>query len=395
MNNYKGIKTVALVSNTSWSLYNFRLGLIQKLQKTGYKVLVIAPVDKYTPLLIDNGCNFVPIEVDNYGYNPWKDFKNFLAWIKIYRRHKIDFIFHYTIKPNIYGSLAATILKIPSIAVVTGLGHLFTDLTWKTAIAKLLYKLAFSKVSQVWFLNESDAAIFSQMALLSESKIKYLPGEGINTRHFQQYAYGLLSNGCFKFLLASRLIIEKGIEDYVKAARLIKKMGYQVEFQLLGFIETENPQHVSLEKIQQWEQEGLIRYLGYTDDIRPYLEKIDCLVLPTYYREGIPRILMEGASMQIPLIATDNVGCRQVVEDSVNGFLCERKNPKDLARCMEQMLSLTHKERARFGLLGRRRVYTLYHENIIINKYLRSLNNHFNNPDEKAPVKIQEKVAQV
>ncbi|MFT5165480.1 MAG: glycosyltransferase involved in cell wall biosynthesis [Saprospiraceae bacterium] len=380
--------TIALVSNTSWSLYNFRLGLIKKLLKEGYRVLAIAPKDKYTGLLIDNGCDFESIELDNYGSNPIRDFKSFLTFRKIYRRQKIDFIFHYTIKPNIYGSLAAFTRSIPSIAVVTGLGHLFTKISWKTTIAKILYKIAFLKVLQVWFLNESDASIFSQIGLVPESKIKYLPSEGVNTQHFQQYAYGILSNSTFKFMLASRLIIEKGIREYVEAARLVRNEGFNVEFQLLGFIESANPQGISLEKVKQWEAEGLIRYLGHTDDIRPYLKKIDCLVLPTYYREGVPRILMEGASMQIPLIATDNIGCRQVVEDSVNGFLCQRKNPTDLARCMKQMMILNTEERAHFGLLGRRRVYTLYHESIIINKYLRTLRHYFN-VNKKTPLSVK------
>ncbi len=393
MTNHMEVRNIALISNTSWSLYNFRLGLIKKLIKAGYSVLVIAPVDKYTPYLIENGCKFAPIELDNYGYSPWQDFKSFLAFLKLYQKQKIDFIFHYTIKPNIYGTLAATILKIPSIAVVTGLGHLFTNPNWKTAVAKILYKVAFSKIKKVWFLNESDATIFTQKAIVSESKIEYLPSEGINTKYFQQYAYGLLSNGNFKFLLASRLIVDKGVYEYVEAARILKKRGCQIEFQLLGFIEPQNPQHISLKTIQQWEAEGLIRYLGTTDDIRPYLEKIDCLVLPTYYREGIPRILMEGASMQIPLIATDNVGCRQVVEDCVNGFLCKRKNPEDLAKCMEKMISLTHQERTRFGLLGRRRVYTLYHENIIINKYLRTLNKHFKVPANRLQILSKDKTS--
>jgi glycosyltransferase involved in cell wall biosynthesis len=358
-------QTIALVSNTAWSLYNFRLELIH--------VLTISPKDKYAELLIELGCSFEAVTIDNYGSNPFRDFKSILAFRKIYRLYNIQFIFHYTIKPNIYGSLAAAVQGIPFIPVVTGLGHLFTNPNWKTTVAKALYKLAFLSATEVWFLNESDASIFAQIGLVSESKIKHLPSEGINTKHYQQYAYGLISNNTFKFILASRLILEKGINEYVEAARILKREGYNVELHLLGFIEKTNPQGIDLETILDWHAEGLICYLGHTDDIRPYLEKADCLVLPTYYREGVPRILMEGASMQLPLIATDNVGCRQVVEDNVNGFLCQRKNPQDLVRCMKQMMSLSFKERAHFGLLGRRRVYTLYHQSIIVNKYIRAL----------------------
>ena len=370
-------RTVALVANTAWSLYNFRLGLIRKLLKSNFKVLIVAPEDKYVAHLIDEGCLYEPIKLDNYGTNPLKDLKSLFQFTRIYRKHTIDFIFHYTIKPNIYGSLAAGYLKIPSIAVVTGLGQLFTIPSWKTTIAKMLYWLSFRKTSQVWFLNESDASIFIQMGILQEEKVKYLPSEGINTKHFQQYAYGLLSNGCFKFILAARLITEKGIREYAEAARTLIKKGYQAEFQLLGFLEPNNPHAINRKEVEQWEAEGIIRYLGDTDDIRPFLEKADCLVLPTYYREGVPRILMEGASMQMPLIATDNVGCRLVVEDSINGYLCQKKNANDLAHCMEKMMMLSFEERAKYGLLGRRRVYTLFHESIIVKKYLRTLNSYF------------------
>lgn len=379
-----GKKKVALVANTSWAIYNFRLGLIRKLKTEGYQVLIIAPEDEYVNCLINEGCSYEPIFLDKYGTHPLKELKSLRAFIKIYRRHNIDFIFHYTIKPNIYGSLAAAYLKIPSIAVVTGLGQLFTNPSWKTKVAEVLYKIAFYKVNQVWFLNESDASIFSQLKIVTDAKIKYLPSEGIDTKHFQQYAYGLLSNGSFKFLLAARIIAEKGIRIYMEAARLLKNKGIKVEFQLLGFIEPDNPQGISKQEIEGWEGEGLIRYLGSTDDIRLYLQKIDCLVLPTYYREGVPRILMEGASMQIPLIATDNVGCRLVVEDGVNGFLCLKKDAKSLALCMEKMMALSFEERAHFGLLGRRRVYTLFHERVVIKKYLRALKSYFTGPQEES-----------
>lgn len=385
MNKTNSKSTIALVANTAWSLYNFRLGLIEELQKMGYRVLAIAPADEYVAALIDHGCLYEPLKLDNYGSNPLRDFRSFLALRAIYRRHNISFIFHYTIKPNIYGTLAAASLRIPSIAVVTGLGHLFTSRSWKTTIATFLYKIAFSYAREVWFLNESDATIFAKETLVKESKIKHLPSEGINTKHFQQYAYGLFSSTCFKFILASRLIIEKGIRTYVEAARILRNEGYEVEFQLLGFIEKSNPRGIKLEEIKGWESEGLVRYLGHTDDIRPFLEKVDCLVLPTYYREGVPRILLEGASMQLPLIATDNVGCRQVIEDNVNGFLCQRNKAEDLAISMKKMMMLTVEERANFGLRGRRRVYTLFHESIIINKYLRTLKTYFSIAEPVSP----------
>jgi glycosyltransferase involved in cell wall biosynthesis len=141
--------------------------------------------------------------------------------------------------------------------------------------------------------------------------------------------------------------------------------------------------------MQKWVDEGVINYLGSANDVRPYFEKADCLVLPSYYREGVPRVLLEGASMQMPLIATDNVGCRLVVEDGVNGFRCKRKDPNDLADCMEKMAGLSIEERAKFGLLGRRIVYMLFNEKIVVRRYLTALNEYLNlglqiKPNKKA-----------
>jgi glycosyltransferase involved in cell wall biosynthesis len=372
---YQG-KTIALVANTAWSLYNFRLGLIRELIRKGFHVVAIAPPDDYTRYLIDEGCTFEPVPIDNFGSNPIRDFRTFRSLIQIYKKHSIDFIFHYTIKPNIYGTFAAWWLGINSVAIVTGLGQLFTRRDWKTMIANFLYRVAFRGSKEVWFLNESDASVMIEKQLLPEEKAKYLPSEGVNTSQFQQYAYGLFSNGTVKFLFAGRLIVQKGVYDFVEAARMLKAKGVNAEFQILGIFDEKNPHGIKRSEMQKWVDEGVINYLGSANDVRPYFEKADCLVLPSYYREGVPRVLLEGASMQMPLIATDNVGCRLVVEDGVNGFRCKRKDPNSLADCMEKMAGLSIEERARFGLLGRRIVYMLFNEKIVVRRYLTALNEY-------------------
>jgi glycosyltransferase involved in cell wall biosynthesis len=230
---YQG-KTIALVANTAWSLYNFRLGLIRELIRKGFHVVAIAPPDDYSGYLINEGCTFEPVIIDNFGSNPVRDFRTYRSFIQIYKKHSIDFIFHYTIKPNIYGTFAAWWLGINSVAIVTGLGQLFTRRDWKTMIANFLYRLAFRGSKEVWFLNESDASVMIEKHLLPEEKAKYLPSEGVNTSQFQQYAYGLFSNSTVKFLFAGRLIVQKGVYDFVEAARKLKAKGVNAEFQILG-----------------------------------------------------------------------------------------------------------------------------------------------------------------
>lgn len=370
---HTSLPTLAFVGNTAWSLYNFRLGLFQTLMAKGYQVLTIAPYDDYASRLEQAGCLYEHISLDNHGTNPMRDAKSFWGFLQLYRQYRPAFIFHYTVKPNIYGTVAASFLGIPNIAVVTGLGQLFTYRSWKTRIVKLLYRWAFRGAQRVWFLNDSDADIFIQSNVVPPTKVGYLPSEGIDTDHFHQPAYGRFSGGSFKFLLAARMIAEKGVREFVEAGQLLRAKGHRVDIQLLGFLDADNPRGITRAEIDEWEADGRASYLGQTSDVRPYMERADCVVLPTYYREGVPRILMEGASMQLPLITTDHVGCRLVVKEGVNGYLCQRQSAEDLARCMEQMVQLNPSERAAFGQRGRELVYDHFREEVVIDKYLEIL----------------------
>jgi glycosyltransferase involved in cell wall biosynthesis len=177
----------------------------------------------------------------------------------------------------------------------------------------------------------------------------------------------------FRFLLVGRMLRDKGIEEFAEAAQLVRHQRPDVEFQLLGFVDPANPNSVPLERIGQWESDGLVRFLGKTDDVRTYLAQADCVVLPSY-REGVPRSLLEAAAMARPIIATDVVGCREAVDDGSNGFLCQAKDGVDLAAKMLRMLGLSHEERAAMGLAGRKKMEAQFDEQIVIQRYLSALN---------------------
>ena len=358
---------IAISSNTSWSIYNFRLNLTRTLKEKGYKVIVVSPYDEYSDKL-SKEFEYYNIFINRKGTNPIEDFKTFLMYYRIYKKIKPDIALHYTIKPNIYGTLACTLLGIKTINTITGLGYTFTNPGLITKIVKLLYKTALSKADMVFFQNRSDYESFIREKLVDNIKCAILPGSGVDT-HFFSPLIVEKRDKTFSFLLIARMLWDKGIGEYVEAARIIKSKYPDVEFLLLGPIDTDNPASISKIQIQKWEKEGIIKYLGVRENVKEEIAKADCIVLPSY-REGTPRTLLEAASMEKPIITTDAPGCREVVDDGINGFLCMPKDSKDLAEKMEKMLSLSEEDRIKMGKRGREKVIKFFDEGIVIHKYL-------------------------
>lgn len=321
------------------------------------------------------GCRVIHVPLSAKGINPISDLILIIRLANLYRQLRPDFIIHYTIKPNIYGSFAAKLAGIPSIAVTTGLGYTFLSNNLVSKVAKLLYKLAFLIPNEVWFLNDDDRQAFINHRLVDKERAMILHGEGINTTHFSPMLK-LKNDGRFRFLLVARMLWDKGVGDYVQAARLIRKHYPNVIFQLLGATGVHNPNAISREQIAQWEAAGDVEYLGTTNDVRHFISQADCLVLPSYYREGIPRTLMEGAAMGKPLITTDNVGCRDVVIDGETGFLCPVKDAHALAERALQILTMNEFERQSMGVAGRNFMIKNFDEQKVIDRYVETLNKY-------------------
>ena len=371
---------IALVANTSWSIYNFRLGLIIQLQKSGFQVLIIAPQDDFSTKLTEIGCEFIPIRLDNYGINPLNDISIIFQLRRIYLQHQPDIIFHYTIKPNIYGSIAAFLCKIPAIAITTGLGLLSADSNNKLLrlISFSLYRLAGRLASEMWFLNEPNRQLFIERKIIEPYKAHLLPSEGVDINWFKPDPK-LISTPKkhLTFLFAGRFIKDKGIFEFAEAARLIIKRYPQARFQIVGFIDVKNPSFISEKQLREWESEKILTYLGETTDIRPYLQEADCIVYPSYYGEGLSRILLEAASMATPIITTNSTGCREVVIPNVSGFLCKPRNVSDLVTKIEHFIKLTPKKRKKMGQKAREFVENNFNESIIIELYLESIKRYF------------------
>jgi glycosyltransferase involved in cell wall biosynthesis len=361
---------VAIVLNTSWNIYNFRLNFIKSLLAEGHEVHTIAPKDDYTHLLTEMGCTHHNVKMDSRGANPIKDSALIIELWSIYRKLRPDVVLHYTIKPNVYGTLAAAMLGIPTINNVCGLGTVFLKDNLVSKIAIALYKVSFRFASKIFFQNPDDLKLFVSKGLVKEGVADLVPGSGINLQYFKPFAFK--RNETFTFLMVSRLITDKGVLEYVDAIRRLKEQGVRAKFQVLGALDPEHRRGIKVEVVNKWVEEGAFEYLGTTDDVRSYIQAADCVVLPSY-REGTPRTLLEAACSAKPIIATDVPGCNHVVENNVNGLLCKLKDEKDLADKMIQMSSFDDRTLKSFGLKGRAKMEAQFDEELVINKYLSAL----------------------
>lgn len=360
-----------LVANTAWSLYNFRLGLIKRLIADGFNVTVVCPFDNFSNKLESLGCEVVSFSLSAKGVSPIEDFFAFIRLFLLYKKCKPDLIIHYTIKPNIYGSIAAKLLSIPSLAVTTGLGYTFINNNFVSKVARFLYKFSFKFPFQVWFLNEDDKAVFVENKLVCARKAFVLDGEGVNVNYFSRIVNDRYDNKV-RFLLIARMLWDKGISEFVEAAKLIRESNPNAVFQLLGPCDSNNPSAIGEDTIDLWVNSGVVEYLGVTDDVRPYIAAADCVVLPSY-REGIPRTMIEAAAMEKPLIVSNAPGCREVVLDNLNGFICDVRSAESLASCFDKFIYTTEEQRSLMGKSSRELAKAKFDEELIIEKYLTML----------------------
>lgn len=363
--------TVCLVCNTGFAIYTYRQGLIRMLVAKGVRVIVLAPRDRTFALLEAMGCLCIELPVASKGTNPLADLRTLVALYRHYRTIRPNVVFHYTIKPNIYGSVAAWLARVPSIAVTTGLGYVFIQKSRAASVAKALYRFAFRFPNEVWFLNRDDQSAFLNERLLAHpERAKLLHGEGVDLDHFALTPLPRAQQ--FTFVLIGRLLWDKGVAEYVEAARMLRGRYPHARFQLLGPVGVDNPSAITQEDVDLWGKEGVIEYLGEAHDVRPVIAQADCVVLPSY-REGVPRTLMEASAMGRPIVATDVPGCREVVADGATGLLCEVKNAHDLADKLARILDMDDIARYEMGLRGRRKVAAEFDEALVIERYRQTL----------------------
>ncbi|UPW20078.1 glycosyltransferase family 4 protein [Agarivorans sp. TSD2052] len=365
------IKKCVFAANTSWYLYNFHQGLMQRLMDEGWLVHVVSPVDAHTDKLLAMGLVHHPLKLSRRGTNPLIDFLSLRAIRALYRQINPKVVFNYTPKLNVYSTVAAHSLGIPVVNNITGLGTSFSSDNLLNRIVRSLLKYSQPKAQHVLFQNEDDRKIFVDGAYVKAENTSRIPGSGINLDKFR--AVEAPNDGVVRFILVARLLNQKGIREYVQAAEAVARRRSDVEFQLLGIPEPSSPNSININDVNQWHKKGLINYLGSSDDVPSIVGLCDCVVLPSYYREGVPRSLLEAAAMAKPIITTDNVGCRETVEDGETGLLCQPQSVASLALAINDIADLTHAQRISMGDKGRLRMQRYFCVNKVIARYLEIL----------------------
>ena len=362
---------IVLTVNAAWNAANFRRGLIAAFIEKGWRVTVLAPQDQTTAWIREMGCQYQDLPMDASGLSPLGGYRLVQEFSGFFLAEQPDVVLSFTIKNNIFGSMAARRLGVPFIPNVTGLGTAFlsgSPLRW---LAERLYSRAFRGLPVVFFQNSDDQALFLERKLVSHAQARLLPGSGIALNHFKPTPLPDKTNAP-TFLLIARLLRDKGVLEFVEAARDVRSWLPSARFQLLGPADAENRTAIGPETVTRWEEEGVIEYLGTTSDVRPYIAAAHCVVLPSY-REGTPRTLLEAAAMARPIITTDAPGCRDVVEEGHTGFLCKPKDADDLARAARDFLALGPDVWRKMGLAGRAKMEREYDESIVIDRYLQAI----------------------
>jgi len=365
-------RKIIICANTAWNLWNFRRNLISALVAAGYEVIALAPRDAFAERLASLGCRFEPTPMDNGGTNPLADAALYRRFRRFFRAERPHLFLSYTVKPNVFGSLAAHVCGVKVINNVAGLGAVFIRRSLVTHVVEFLYRRALRRSVCVFFQNEDDRRQFVHAGLVDAHKTQCLPGSGIDLSAYPFVPVTPAVGRKFRFLVVARMLWDKGIGEFVEAARTLRSDFPEVEWCMLGADDVANPAAIPRERLDAWLASGVVRYLGVRDDVRAELAQSDCVVLPSY-REGTPRSLLEAAATGRPIITTDAVGCREVVDDRVNGLLCELRSATSLADKMRAILTMDFAQRERMGQAGRAKMEHEFDVALIVDKYLAAI----------------------
>ena len=361
-------RKIVLSSNSGWNLYNFRLGLVKAFINNNFKVILIFPKDQYVTKLEELGCEYYDISIDRKGTSIIKDLAILFRYLKLLKIIKPNFYLSFTAKPNIYGSIIANILKIKIINNVSGLGTGFIKKNWITFLMIILYFFSFRKSKKIFFQNETDFNYFLKLKIVKRNNVDILPGSGVDFKKFN-YTLDECNEEVKTFLFFGRMLFDKGIKELVEAAIEIKKEHPLIKFVFIGNIDKSNKTAIKKNEIDDWVKREIIEYHGFQHDVRSYIKKCDCVIIPSY-REGMSKSLIESAAMGRPIITTDVPGCRELVIPGKNGFLCKPFSSKDIKENIIKFIKLHKHERQQFCLNSYNLVKNKFDEKIIINKYL-------------------------
>lgn len=362
-------KKVLFLVNHDVVIYNFRLELVEKLIEEGYDVYISSPYGERIDDLIKLGCHYYEIVIDRHGMNPLKETKLLNDYCKLIKVIQPDIILGYTIKPNIYGAIAAQRKNIPFVANITGLGTAVENAGLKQKILIQLYKLAFRKVQRVFFQNEENRKFFLDNGI-AIGKHALLPGSGVNLKRFPLLKYPE-DDKIIRFAFISRIMKEKGIDQYLEAAKKIKEKYPNTEFHICGFCEKEYEG-----QLEELNNNGTVIYHGMIRNVSDFLTNIHCVVHPTYYPEGISNVLLEACASGRSIITTNRSGCREIVDDGVNGYMIPQKDSGALIEAIEKFIHLSEDEKRSMGVEGRYKVEQQFDRQIVVDAYMKEIGSY-------------------
>ncbi|OME65260.1 glycosyltransferase family 1 protein [Paenibacillus odorifer] len=359
------MKKVLILVNHDVVIYNFRRELVERLLHEGYEVYISSPYGERIDDLVAMGCVYIEASIERHGTNVFKELKLISYYKRIIRDVNPKMVLSYTIKPNIYGGMACKSLNVPYIANITGLGTAVENAGIMQKITINLYKIAFKKINCLFFQNTENMQFFVDNNIVLD-RHRLIPGSGVNLEHFQVLDYP--SDETIEFVFISRIMKEKGIDQYLEAAEYIRNKYPNTRFHVCGFCE-----EAYEEKLKQMQEKGIVYYHGMQRDIRIILEKTHCTIHPTYYPEGMSNVLLESAASGRPVITTNRSGCREIVDDGVNGFIVEQQNSKDLIEKIELFLAISLEDKIKMGMAARKKVENEFDRQIVINAYVEEI----------------------
>lgn len=367
--------TIILSANSSRYIYNFRSSTVKAFIDKGYKVICLAPKDDFSNRLNSLGCELINIRIDNKGTNPFKDIFLLLRMLYIYKKINPKVVFHFTIKNNIYGTIAAYLTNTKAVNNITGLGTAFIHKNLTSFFVKLLYKISQPLASSVYCQNQDDYEYLLKEKLVPKSILKKLPGSGVDVSRFTPELKNKYPETYkdFRFLFSGRILADKGFYELIAAMDEINNEEIRCNLWVCGFVDDLNKSSISLEQVIEYQKnyEWFI-WLGSVDAIEETLAQVDCLVLPSY-REGMPRSVLEACSLEIPVVATNVSGCRNIISHNFNGLLCEPRNTNSLKSALELMLNFSLDRRKEMGKSGRERILKYYDEKFVVQAALKEL----------------------
>lgn len=359
-------KKILMLGNSEIVIYNFRLELVERLLADGHEVIISSPHGEKIEKLVKMGCVHDSVEIDRRGTNPVSEIRLLVHYYKLIKKVQPDIVFSYTIKPNIYGALAARKMGVPYVTNVTGLGSAIENKGLLQRFMIQLYRISLSKVQTVFFQNEKNRELFSNHKIAVNKHI-VLPGSGVNLKKFNLLKYPSTKK-TVNFVFISRIMKEKGIDEFLEAAKKIKEKYPQARFHIAGFFEEE------YEKvIEDYAKRKIIHYHGMLSDVRELLSKTHCTILPSYH-EGMSNVLLESAASGRPVLASNVHGCIETFDEENSGYGFEPQNTKSLVAAIERFLALSHREKENMGLAGREKMEKEFDRQVVVNNYLQELN---------------------